>query len=238
MTTEVDDQIRAMIRNLVASAPTAPQLPDPIAPAPPKSKRSVVVGVGAASVLALAIATGIFSTLSRSGHTGRTTVSVEAPAKKGAPNWQAAKALRLTVTEACPKNLGGYTTVKNSSSHLGSSLLPPGTPSHGLICSYAGDAGVGTLIRSRPLSALNASRLADAINSLLVTRLPAGVQGCPEDTGETDIIVVSYPHLSDVDLWYHASGCRTLSNGFTTTAELGNPTFETNFMPVIATETS
>lgn len=48
------------------------------------------------------------------------------------------------------------------------------------------------------------------------------------------IIVFSYRSHPDADLWYHASGCETLDNGYISAFEGGNPGFYEKFMPELA----
>jgi hypothetical protein len=47
-------------------------------------------------------------------------------------------------------------------------------------------------------------------------------------------MVFAYVGPSDIDLWYHASGCQDLDNGYISSEEGGNPTFYNGFQPLVA----
>jgi hypothetical protein len=231
MTTDLDNQIRALVGELVRSAPPAPACP-PIAA---KRRRGTAIAVTAGGIAAAAAA--LLVILVSLNGSPRTTVSVETPTTQPLTHNPTGRLLRTTVAENCPTSIAGYDGVKNRAGVLNNRLLPRGNPIAGVICLYNGlntMAGLG-LARRIVLSVPDANELAHSINSLLIThREISELQGCPQDTDNNQIIVLGYPGRTDVDLWYHASGCQTLSNGFVSTAEVDDPPFYQMFVPVVA----
>jgi hypothetical protein len=149
---------------------------------------------------------------------------------------------RVTLVAGCPASLAGYVDVDNPDLVLRSEMLPPGDPIGGLICRYGSslaaqtDAqGVPSGPRSLALSAAQAGRLAQAIRAVRLGA-PGGnvAAGCPDDVGLIDVLVFGYPGRPDADLWYHASGCESLDNGYVGAVEGANPSFYNGFMPVMS----
>jgi hypothetical protein len=95
-----------------------------------------------------------------------------------------------------------------------------------LVCAYQ----PGMLRAQRVLDASQAASLANVINRLDL-KPDLGMHGCPNNTGLTNILAFSYPAgNADVDLWWHASGCQSLDNGFAGAVEIANPSFYDGFI--------
>ena len=75
----------------------------------------------------------------------------------------------------------------------------------------------------------HAAALAHIINKIDL-KFPSGETLCPAATGMIDILIFSYRANSDVDLWWGASGCEALDNGYVGAYEPGNPSFYEGFM--------
>jgi hypothetical protein len=145
----------------------------------------------------------------------------------------------VTVAGGCPQLIAGYSGVDNPDRALARRMLPPGQPSAGLVCLYRslssappGAALPATAPRPLTLSAPSAGRLARALAAVR-TGLPPGnaTAACADDTGATDIIALGYPGRPATDIWYHASGCQSFSNGYLTAYEVGNSAFYRGFIP-------
>ena len=85
---------------------------------------------------------------------------------------------------------------------------------------------------TRELDKAEAGELAEAIRMLDLTA-PSGAVACGMDLGMVAIIVLEYPNVGDVGLWYHADGCQSLDNGRIGAWEVGNPSFYTGFDSVV-----
>ena len=55
----------------------------------------------------------------------------------------------------------------------------------------------------------------------------AGVAGAA-GASEITILAFSYAGRADADVWWHASGCQSLDNGYVATTETVNPSFYNN----------
>ena len=133
--------------------------------------------------------------------------------------------IRVTTTSGCPASLGKTTDVSNAANGLTKTMLPAGYPVRGVICTFASIDGGRARIRQIELGSDEAVRLARAIKNIPLGSAGLGPHGCPNDTGATDVIAFGYQDDLQVDLWFHASGCRTLDNGYVIVEEIGNPAF-------------
>jgi hypothetical protein len=122
--------------------------------------------------------------------------------------------IRVGLAAGCPKSIGSATDVKNTGADLGSRLLPPGTPTAALLCSYGGfNNGYNALNSQHRLSAAAAAKLASEIRAIIPGSYGDGVHSCPMDANEKTIMVFGYPGRADVDLWLHPMGCAYTDNG-------------------------
>jgi hypothetical protein len=96
-----------------------------------------------------------------------------------------------------------------------------------LVCAYVGFPRLYG--GQRRLDAADATSLASVINRIDV-RPDIGVHSCPPDNGRIEILVFSFPGAADVDLWWYASGCESVDNGYAAAFEGGNPSFYNGFM--------
>jgi hypothetical protein len=120
--------------------------------------------------------------------------------------------LRVTVADGCPANTKPAVGVANPDQpDLDARLLPPGSPTAGLACDYAGFSR--RLTGHRTLDATAAERLARAARDLPLSHSLGGPRSCPLDSDTVAVIVFSYLDRPDVDLWLHATGCPSVSNG-------------------------
>jgi hypothetical protein len=142
-------------------------------------------------------------------------------------------AVRVTVASGCPATITGYRDVNNPVGARGPLLLPSGTPTGAVICTYAAAlVGDGALTQSRALDAADATSLADALNRVAIVP-DIGAHGCTNDTGSVSILAFSYAGRPDADVWWHASGCQSLDNGYVVTAAIANPSFYNDFIATI-----
>jgi hypothetical protein len=122
--------------------------------------------------------------------------------------------LRIAVAGPCPASDRGYVSVQNAGDDLSSALLPTGAPTGALVCSYEGMNGTTyNLLRSTSVDATAAGKLAAAIAGSSLNHLDDGVTSCPMDDASMTVLAFSYPGRPDVDIWYHRTGCRSISNG-------------------------
>jgi hypothetical protein len=163
--------------------------------------------------------------------------------------------IRVALAHGCPPRVTAYSGVDNPDPLLGRRMVPPGRPSAGLVCFYppltSAPAAGGSMAagpsespgtpapRSLALPARAAARLARALDAVR-TGPPGGkeISACPDDRGVTDIIVLAYPGRPDTDIWYHASGCQSFSNGKLSAYEIGNAAFYWEFLPAFAAITA
>ena len=136
---------------------------------------------------------------------------------------------RVTLAGGCPYRLGTVADLRNSGGGLADRFVPR-APSGGLICRYG--SGAGARYRSVRLGRDAARRVADRLD-----RIPPGVtaapHGCPMDTGTATVLVFGYPHRTDVDVWYHDSGCAWIDNGTLRADALARPSFYAGFVPAV-----
>jgi hypothetical protein len=145
--------------------------------------------------------------------------------------------VRVTIVGGCPTTIAGYVDVSNPGADLTSTMLPAANPTAGLICSYNAaydSTHPSTLAHTIILSAAASRVLARSANAIWTGSAGSGSGSCPLDNGLTDIIVFRYVGQADVDLWYHASGCQGVTNGYIDGGEGGNPSFYDGFQPLIA----
>ncbi|HAM01973.1 MAG TPA: hypothetical protein DCQ30_07055 [Acidimicrobiaceae bacterium] len=160
-----------------------------------------------------------------------------------APDLTDGPRVRVTLAGGCPTQLGGVVDVSNVSNSIMSQMLPAADPVAGLVCLYGSRSGLTSspqradLADSVDLSATNAGRLAQAVNAIRLGSTGTGATSCPVDFDLVDVVVLAYTAHSDVDLWYHASGCETLDNGFVVASEGANPSFSDGFVPLITSLT-
>ena len=193
----------------------------------PNGARSAVVGYRAPASPAWADA-GLDLTLVPDGP-GATYLRADAtvdwwdpvPAKDDASGDR----VQLDVASGCPKVLGYAAGVRNSGRPmLESRLLPTGTPSGGLLCSYGGfnykpPTGLADV---QPLSAAAAQKVAAVVAAISLKHLDGAVHSCPMDDGTVAVVVLSYPGVGDVDLWYSRRGCSYIANGYITARASGD----------------
>ena len=140
--------------------------------------------------------------------------------------------VRVTTVGGCPASVGGISDVSNPGTDLAHRMLPPGTPTGGLLCRYVGSGS--PLLMDVPLGAARARTLAAAISAVRLGVTPSYEAGCPIDNiRDVTVIVLSYPDHPDVDLWYYPGGCAWLANGFVRVDATRNPSFS-DFETVIS----
>lgn len=127
----------------------------------------------------------------------------------------AGRRVHVRVAAGCPKSDARLVGVTNNGADLARRLLPAGSPRDGLVCGYAGLNGKlpMALVDQHHLDAPAAQRLATAVNALTLSHADGAVGSCPMDDGTAAILVLSYDHRDDVDLWYAETGCATIANG-------------------------
>jgi len=139
--------------------------------------------------------------------------------------------VRVSLAGGCPASVHGMTDVSNPGTDLANRLLPPGIPTSGLICRYAG--GGTPLLVAAPLRAAPAQTLAAAVSAIRTGVTATYQAGCPvDDIGNVVVIVLAYRDHPDVDLWYQPGGCAWLANGFVRVTEARNLSF-TDFGTVL-----
>jgi hypothetical protein len=120
--------------------------------------------------------------------------------------------LRVTVADGCPATVKAAVGVTNPDQpDLDAALLPPGSPTAGVVCDYAGFSH--RLTGRRVLDATAAERLAATARGLPLGHSSGGPRHCPIDSDTVAVIVFSYPGRADVDLWLRPTGCATAGNG-------------------------
>jgi hypothetical protein len=136
-------------------------------------------------------------------------------------------AVRVLAKEGCPKTVAGYRDVTNMKNARGSTLLPTAQPTGVLLCGYGSQ---GTEFKGqRTFTAAQATSLADVINRIHLGR-DTGIHSCPPERSSATIFVFTYDGEPDVDLWWHDSGCQSLTNGIRIGTETGNASFYEGFM--------
>jgi hypothetical protein len=142
--------------------------------------------------------------------------------------------VHLTLATGCPRSILQYQDVSNPPDGLRDRLLPSGRPRRAMICAY-GFALNTTPVQRRQvnLGAADAQRFADMISALHFKSMGRAVTSCPNDQDLNDIFVFKYANHADVDLWYHASGCPYLRNGFVFMTGVGNPPFYEKLIPFV-----
>lgn len=134
--------------------------------------------------------------------------------------------LRVAVASGCPSSLARSKDVDNPVGERGPLLLPSVAPTAALVCAY----GTGTSLTGQHLLGTSqAEPLATVINRLDL-KPDIGIHSCPEDVGAVDILAFSFRGRADVDLWWHASACQSLDNGYVGAGETANPSFYSGFM--------
>lgn len=129
---------------------------------------------------------------------------------KPAPAPGGGSRLNLTVAGGCPASDRGAGDVPPGS---GSSLLPSGRPTGGLICAYTGLNGDPFALRAQVrLGSAAAARLVRTASSIGLAHTDGDVVNCPADFGTATVIAFSYPH-ANAALWLADSGCQYVSNG-------------------------
>lgn len=154
------------------------------------------------------------------------------------PDTASGPRIRVTLNDGCPADLANAADIENNAGTLRSRMLPAEEPSGGLICEYGGGSEPGSgasrqFATSTTLTASTATALANVINAIRLQSDDSQIVSCPMDHGQNDVLLFAYPGQSDVDLWYHPTGCQYLDNGFVVARETGNPSFFNGFMPVI-----
>jgi hypothetical protein len=104
--------------------------------------------------------------------------------------------------------------VQNAAPGLGSALLPPASPTAGLLCEYEGMNGNPfSLLSQRSLDAATAAHLAATTRAISLSHLDDTVTSCPMADGSADLLMFSYSGSPDVGLWYLRNGCQSIANG-------------------------
>jgi hypothetical protein len=105
--------------------------------------------------------------------------------------------------------------VSNHGADLRHRLLPAAEPTTGLECRYYGANGPAFRLRSATrLDAAQARHLAAATTARPLSHVDGGVTSCPFDDGSAEVVALSYPRPSDVDLWIKLNGCTYVSDGY------------------------
>lgn len=122
--------------------------------------------------------------------------------------------MRVTIAGGCPRADAKIAGVRNSGPDLSRALLPAAPPSAGLVCSYFGMDGRPYLLKTRkPLDDRAAGRLATAVRRVPLAHVDGAFVNCPMDDASVDVLVLSYPHRADIDLWFARRGCSWIANG-------------------------
>jgi hypothetical protein len=136
--------------------------------------------------------------------------------------------VRILVSTGCPHAIGGAQDVRNSANVPHQHLLPSANPTAALIC-YYGSLPPGVLDGRQRLDGVQATTMAKTINRVDL-KVDTGVAHCPAADGRTNLFAFSYQTGDDVDLWWGASGCQELDNGYVAAGETANPSFYDDFM--------
>ncbi|NYJ76116.1 hypothetical protein [Allobranchiibius huperziae] len=119
--------------------------------------------------------------------------------------------LAVTVASGCPRSDRGASDVTPGPA---SSLLPAGSPTAGLICSYNGLNGAAFALRSRArLDTTQAGRLARSATTIDLAHTDGGSVVCPNDDESVTVVAFSYADGARASLWLTETGCRSISNG-------------------------
>jgi len=130
------------------------------------------------------------------------------------PDARAGSRLKVTVAKGCPSSNKGMVGVTNSGAGLSAAMVPPGTPTAGLICRYNGPNDQAfALDRSTKLGRTMAGRIALALQRIQLSHPLGEVVHCPMDDGSVSVIALTYAGRPDVDLWYERTGCTSVANG-------------------------
>jgi len=124
--------------------------------------------------------------------------------------------IRITVAGGCPATDQAVTGVTNPGAPLTQQLLPPGQPTAGLRCQYAGGNGHPPwhLTAATRLVGLAARQAAASMARLRLSHANPAVARClPPDDGSAEVLVLAYPGRPDVDL-FQLVGCGGVSNGY------------------------
>jgi hypothetical protein len=122
--------------------------------------------------------------------------------------------MALTVAGGCPASDSGFVDVAPASPPNDARLLPGGSPVSALICVYYGMNGKPSALKtSKALSAADAARLASLANAVSLAHTEGGVHSCPADDDSSTVLAFHYPSGADAGLWYHRTGCTSISNG-------------------------
>ncbi len=122
--------------------------------------------------------------------------------------------LRIEAGEHCPSDDARMVGVRNQGTGFDQSLVPPGTPTAGLLCGYAGMNGKPySLLLRRVLSAADAVRVAEAARGVDLGHPDAGPHSCPMSDGAAAVVVLEYPDRPAANLWMKTNGCTSVSNG-------------------------
>ncbi len=129
---------------------------------------------------------------------------------------------RVTVAGRCPSADQAVTGVTNPGAGLSQRLLPSGRPTAGLRCRYNGAGGRRPwhLAATTRLTAAQARQAARSVARIPLSHPDGEITSCPMDIGSAEVLVLAYPGRADVDLWITLSGCRTVSNGYISAADL------------------
>jgi hypothetical protein len=132
-----------------------------------------------------------------------------------APDSAKGPRLRVTVAGGCPRSHAGIVGVRNSGPGLRQRLLPPGSPTAGLVCRYMFASRPQPPRTSMRLDAAAATRMARSMARLPLSHTDGASYHCPPGLGSVEVIALAYPHSADVDLWLQPSGCPpSVANGF------------------------
>lgn len=124
--------------------------------------------------------------------------------------------LRVTVAGRCPASDDGAVGVENTGTDLSTRLVPGTPPTAARVCWYAGlnTADDFALVRQRTLGAGPARRIAGAAAAVRLGQDSGAVFNCPADDARVAVLALAYPARPDVDLWFSATGCPRLANGW------------------------
>jgi hypothetical protein len=133
------------------------------------------------------------------------------------------------IGEDCPRTVAGYADVRNDRRPDAKKLLPRENPTGAAVCYYGPQSRREMLGKRLIVDTAHATALARIINNIDL-KSPSGETSCAAATGVVNILVFSYRANPDVDLWWGASGCEALDNGYVSAYEPGNPSFYAGFM--------
>ena len=135
----------------------------------------------------------------------------------------------------CPATVAGYADVSNPDPALRSRMLPRAAPTGGLVCRYGTPRRGSAPPPVATLTAQSAARLARAVDAIPLGSTGDGpLLSCPVGGDLQTLLLFSYRHHPDADLWLHTHGCRTLDNGFVRAVEEGTPAFYKGFVDALA----